>query len=73
MFTFISVFSVCYFAFQENNLKTLFSLDFLFIINIFSYGGEPIIPHLLCCDAFAVQEYSFIRRRLASVAFSTRE
>ncbi len=36
MFTLISVFSVCCSAFQKNNLKTLFSLDFLFIINIFS-------------------------------------
>ncbi len=73
MFALISVFSVCSFAYRENILKTLFSLDFLFIIDIFYTKGESIIPHLLCCDAFAVQEYSFIRRRLASVAFSTRE
>jgi len=69
MFNLISVFSACFFTFRENILKTLFSLDFLFIIDIFYTKGESIIPHLLCCDAFAVQEYSFIRRRLASVAF----
>ncbi len=73
MFTLIPVFSVCFFAFRENNLKTLLSLDFLSKIDIFYTIGESIIPHLLCCDAFAVQEYSFIRRRLASAAFSTRE
>ena len=70
MLILISVFSVCSFAFEENKLKTLFLLD-IFIHNrhFLPQGGESIIPHLLCCDAFAVHEYSFIRRRLASVAF----
>ena len=73
IFTLISVFSVCPLTLRKNILKTLFLLDFLSITNIFYPSGESIIPHLLCCDAFAVQKYSFIRRRLASVAFSTRE
>jgi len=51
MFTLIPVFSVCFFAFRENNLKTLLSLDFLSTIDIFYTKGESIIPHLLCCDA----------------------
>ena len=69
MYNLISKFSDFSFDFLENNMKT-----FLSIIDIFiPQGGESIIPHLLCCDAFAVPEYSFIRRRLASVAFSTRE
>ncbi len=70
MFKIILKFSDISFDFLENNLKCFFSLDFLSIIDIFiPQGGESIIPHLLCCDAFAVQEYSFIRRRLASEAF----
>jgi hypothetical protein len=55
MFTLISVFSVYSFAFRENNLKTLLSLDFLSIIDIFYTKGESIIPHLLCCDAFVAR------------------
>jgi len=42
-----------YFGFRENNCKTVFLLDFLFKIDIFiPQGGESIIPHLHCCDAF---------------------
>jgi len=55
MFNLISVFSACFFTFRENLLKTLFSLDFLFIIDIFYTKGESIIPHLLCCDAFVAR------------------
>ena len=57
--------------------KQLENFDYvrLFIHNqhFLPQRGESIIPHLICCDAFAVHEYSFIRRRLASVAFLTRE
>ena len=44
MFTLISVFSVCSFAFWKINLKTLLSLDFLSKIDIFYTKGESIIP-----------------------------
>jgi hypothetical protein len=35
--------------------------------------GEPISPHLLRCGPFAVEDHSFMSRRLASAATSTRE
>jgi len=31
------------------------SLYFLFIIDIFYLSGEPILPHLLCCDGFVAR------------------
>ncbi len=55
MFTSISVFSVCSFAFRENNLKTLLSLDFLSKIDIFYTKGESIIPHLLCHGTYLLR------------------
>jgi hypothetical protein len=42
-------------------------------IDIFYPPGEPISPHLLRCDPFAVDYHSFMGRRLASAATSTRE
>jgi len=42
-------------------------------VGIFSPPGEPILPHLLCCGPFAVGDHSFMARRLASAATSTRE
>jgi hypothetical protein len=40
-------------------------------VGIFSPLGEPILPHLLCCGSFAVDDHSFMARRLASAATST--
>jgi len=44
-----------------------------FIIGIFYPSGELISLHLLCCGPFAVLKHSFMGRRLASAATSTRE
>jgi len=33
-------------------------LEFIVILHP---TGEPILPHLLCCSAFAVENYSIIR------------
>jgi len=44
-----------------------------FINRHFFPGGEPISPHLLRCGPFAVEDHSFMGRRLASAATSTRE
>ena len=43
------------------------------LIGIFYPLGEPISPHLLRCAPFAVDDHSFMDRRLASAATSTRE
>jgi hypothetical protein len=56
---------------------TIFEKIFIDIISsyvgIFSPSGEPISPHLLCCGPFAVEDHSFMARRLVSAATSTRE
>jgi len=36
-------------------------------------SGQPIRPHPLRCGPFAVPSYSFMARRLAAAATSTRE
>ncbi len=56
MFTLIVVFSVYSFAFRENILKNFVFVRF-FIHNqhFLPQGGESIIPHLLCCDAFVAR------------------
>jgi hypothetical protein len=46
---------------------------YLILIGIFYPSGEPILLHLLRCGPFAVANHSFMGRRLASVATSTRE
>jgi hypothetical protein len=43
------------------------------ILGIFYPLGEPISLHLLCCGPIAVDDHSFMGRRLASTATSTRE
>jgi len=74
MFIYISVFFICSFAFLGKQLEYIvFVKSFIHNQHFLPQGGESIIPHLLCCDAFAVHEYSFIRRRLASVVFLIRE
>jgi hypothetical protein len=45
----------------------------LFSVGIFSPSGEPISLHLLRCGPVAVDYHSFMGRRLASTATSTRE
>ncbi len=40
---------------------------------IFYLPGEPISLHLLCCGPIAVDDHSFMGRRLAYTATSTRE
>jgi hypothetical protein len=42
-------------------------------VGIFYPSGEPISLHLLCCGPIAVEDHSFMGRRLASTATSTRE
>jgi len=39
----------------------------------FPPSGEPIWPHPLRCEPFAVPKYSFMARRLAAAATSARE
>jgi len=57
--------------------KSRFKLSLLSIISlyvgIFYLSGEPISLHLLCCGPIAVENHSFMSRRLASTATSTRE
>jgi hypothetical protein len=43
------------------------------ILKNFHPAGEPIWPHPLRCGPFAVPQYSFMARRLAAAAGSTRE
>jgi hypothetical protein len=55
-----------------------FKISFVFIhlllyVGIFYPLGEPISLHLLCCGPIAVDDHSFMGRRLASTATSTRE
>jgi hypothetical protein len=57
--------------FQQIKFYRLFLSSF-FSIGIFYPPGEPISPHLLRCDPFAVDYHSFMGRRLASAATSTR-
>jgi hypothetical protein len=45
----------------------------LFNVGIIYRKGEPILLHLLCCGPIAVDDHSFMGRRLASTATSTRE
>ncbi len=42
-------------------------------VGIFYLSGEPISLHLLCYGPIAVDDHSFMGRRLASTATSTRE
>jgi hypothetical protein len=59
--------------FTKSN-ESLHSLSFLsIIIGIFYPSGEPISLHLLRCGPFAVDYHSFMGRRLAFAATSTRE
>jgi hypothetical protein len=59
--------------FSNTENLTLFIEKFLLNIGIFYPLGEPISPHLLRCGPFAVDDHSFMDRRLASTATSTRE
>jgi hypothetical protein len=43
------------------------------IVGIFYPSGEPVSLHLPCCGPIAVDDHSFMGRRLASTATSTRE
>jgi hypothetical protein len=52
--------------------KNLFEKN-IYINRHFFPRGEPISPHLLRCSPFAVDNHSFMVRRLASAATSTRE
>jgi hypothetical protein len=61
-----------YHAFSLDQVVSPF-FKFLFSIGIFYPTGEPISLHLLRCDPFAVDYHSFMGRRLASTATSTRE
>jgi len=54
----------------SSSLWEPFLCDF---IVIFHPEGEPILPHLLCCSAFAVEGPQLHALRLASAATSTRE
>jgi hypothetical protein len=46
---------------------------FLYIVGIFFPPGERISLHLLRCGPFGVDNHTFMRRRLAFAAISTRE
>jgi len=59
--------------FSESRFKfSLLSIYSLYV-GIFYPLGEPISLHLLCCGPIAVDDHSFMGRRLASTATSTRE
>jgi hypothetical protein len=58
---------------QEIKEIAFFNNFFILSIGIFYPSDESILPHLLRCDPFAVDNHSFMGRRLASVATSTRE
>jgi len=45
----------------------------MIIIDILYPSGEPISPHLLRCGPFGVDNHTFMDRRLAVTATSTRE
>ena len=53
--------------------KYFFENNFFILIGIFYPKGEPILPHLLRYGPFAVDDHSFMGRRLASATTSTRE
>ncbi len=52
--------------------KKLYEKIFI-LIGIFYPTGEPISPHRLRCNPFAVVHYSFMGCGLAATAISTRE
>jgi len=54
-------------------IKSALRNNISFYVGIFNLSGEPILPHLLCCGPIAVDDHSFMGRRLASAATSTRE
>ncbi len=58
-------------------LKSRFELSFMSIIllyvGIFCPSGEPISLHLLRCGPIAVEDHSFMGRRLAYTITSARE
>jgi len=56
-----------------NHDKYFFEKKLFILIGIFYPSGEPISPHLLRYDPFAVDDHSFMGRCLASAATSTRE
>jgi hypothetical protein len=49
----------------KQDIKHIFHTYFSFYVGILYPSGEPISPHLLRCGAFAVDNHSFMRRRLA--------
>jgi hypothetical protein len=51
----------------------LFDKKIIYIDRHFFPSGKPILPHMLCCGPFAVDEHSFMGRCLASAASSTCE
>jgi len=55
---------------SSSSLWELFLSDF---IVIFHPPGEPNLPHLLCCSAFAVDGPQLHALRLASAATSARK
>jgi len=57
----------------RNHDKFFFKKKFFIFIGIFYPKGEPILPHLLRYSPFAVDDHSFMGRRLAPAAISTRE
>jgi hypothetical protein len=54
----------------RSSVCSLIQCDF---IVIFHPKGEPILPHLRCCSAFAVEGPQLHALRLASAATSARE
>jgi len=52
---------------------TVFVVQSILNVGIFTPRGEPISPHLLRYDPIAVENHSFMGRCLASAATSTRE
>jgi hypothetical protein len=73
MFSAITAISGSYPDIARNPDKYFFENIFFILIGIFYLSGEPISPHLLRCDPFAVDDHSFMGRRLAYAAISTRE
>jgi len=64
--------SLCRF-FSQSRFKLPLMFIHLLYVGIFYPSGEPISLHLLCCGPIAVDDHSFMGRRLASTATSTRE
>ena len=47
-------------------------MKFVYFMLHFIYpSGKPILPHLLCCQGFAVDDYSFALGRLEAEAAAT--